>query len=154
MLCIKARILPLNGAHVSLKWSKSCWPLPHVIGSPYLRVLSASLTSDKPSNHPRLFSLSGSSCFLQESVGSPLFLCPPLITCRRYEPRKQFPILAITNRSFLSSPLRDKVDCFTTSGISGLIFLFIFRFRPVTFLSTLRSTCYQAPRKTRYMTAG
>ncbi len=72
--------------------------------SPCLRVLSASLTSDKPLSHSHFFSLFGPTLIQRELGGSPLFPCPPLITCRRYEPRKQLPILAISNRAFLSSP--------------------------------------------------
>src|SRR5665648_957438 len=34
------------------------WPLPHVAGSPYLRVLSVSKTSDRPSDYPHFVSLS------------------------------------------------------------------------------------------------
>ena len=57
----------LNEQNVSLEESKSCWPLPHVIGSPYFRVLSASPTSDKPSSHPRFAGLFGPIRFLAEA---------------------------------------------------------------------------------------
>ena len=56
--CIEDRILPLHGAHVSQERVHFCWPLPHVIGSPDLGVLSASLTSDRPSGLPRVVGLS------------------------------------------------------------------------------------------------
>jgi hypothetical protein len=42
----------LYRAHVALDEFKSRWSLSHVIGSPYLRVLSTSPTSDKSSDHP------------------------------------------------------------------------------------------------------
>jgi len=54
-LCIEARSLPLYGAHVSHERLNFCWPLPHVTGSPDLRVLSVSLTSIRPSEPPRVF---------------------------------------------------------------------------------------------------
>ena len=57
-LCIKDRTLPLNGAHVSPEQFNFRWPLPHVHGSPMLRVLSTSLTSTPPSDPPRIVSLS------------------------------------------------------------------------------------------------
>ena len=57
-LCIEGRNLPLNGAHVAQERFNFCWPLPHVVGSPDLGVLSASLTSAKSSGLPRLVSLS------------------------------------------------------------------------------------------------
>src|SRR5512139_1586279 len=43
-LCIEGRLLPLYGAYVSQERFNLRWPLPHVIGSPDLGVLSASLT--------------------------------------------------------------------------------------------------------------
>src|SRR5271165_2820603 len=51
--------LPLDGAHVAFEQFIFCWPLPHVAGSPGRRVLSASLTSARPSDIPRLTGLSG-----------------------------------------------------------------------------------------------
>ena len=57
-LCIEVRILPLDGAHVSHEQFNFCCPLPHVAGSPDLKVLSGSLTSVRPSDLPRFFSLS------------------------------------------------------------------------------------------------
>src|SRR6516225_162174 len=58
-LCIEGRILPLYGAHVSHEQFNFRWPLPHVAGSPDLEVLSASLTSARSSDLPRLLGLVG-----------------------------------------------------------------------------------------------
>src|SRR6266850_1802280 len=55
--------LSLDRAHVSLEQFIFCWPLPHVAGSPDRGVLSASLTSTRPSDLPRLASLSGPTGF-------------------------------------------------------------------------------------------
>jgi len=57
-LCIEGRILPLYGAHVSVEPFDFRWPLPHVVGSPNRRVLSASLTSIRSSGLPCLVGLS------------------------------------------------------------------------------------------------
>jgi hypothetical protein len=57
-LCIEVRNLSLYRAHVAHKRFNNCWPLPHVTGSPDLRVLSANLTSISPSVPPRIISLS------------------------------------------------------------------------------------------------
>ena len=83
----------MNGAHVSLEEFKSCWPLPLATGSPCLRVLPASPTSDKPSGHSRFAGLSDPTGS-PELAGSPLFPWNPLVTCRRYVLRKQSHILA------------------------------------------------------------
>lgn len=53
-LCIEGRSLPLNEVHVSCERFNLRWPLPHVAGSPDLKVLSASLTSVRSSGHPCL----------------------------------------------------------------------------------------------------
>src|ERR1700730_9496789 len=55
--------LSLDRAHVSHEQFIFCWPLPHVAGSPDRGVLSASLTSTRPSDLPRLASLSGPTGF-------------------------------------------------------------------------------------------
>ena len=55
--------LPLDGAHVAFEQFIFCWPLPHVAGSPDRGVLSASLTSARPSDLPRLTGLSGPTGF-------------------------------------------------------------------------------------------
>src|SRR6202022_4488939 len=86
-LCIEERILPLNGAHVSHERFDFRWPLPHVVGSPDLGVLSASLTSARSSGPPHLAACRTLQASL-EPDGSPLFPCNPLAACRRYEPRK------------------------------------------------------------------
>src|SRR4249920_416060 len=52
--------LPLNGAHVSHEQFNFRWPLPQVIGSPDLEVLSASLTSARSSDVSCLVRLVGS----------------------------------------------------------------------------------------------
>jgi hypothetical protein len=51
--------LPLNGAHVAPERVTGRRPLPPVDGSPVLRVLSAGLTSARPSDRPCLGGLSG-----------------------------------------------------------------------------------------------
>ena len=110
-LCIEDRILPLYRAHVSHEQVNFCWPLPHVAGSPVLRVLSASLTSVRSSSRPHLTGLSDSTSAL-EPHGSPLFTWNSSVTCRRYEPRKHSWSLTITRSGILPSPLRDKVGYF------------------------------------------
>src|SRR5215813_11214 len=63
-LCIEVSpVLSLDRAHVSHEQFIFCWPLPHVAGSPDRGVLSASLTSTRPSDLPRLSSLSGPTGF-------------------------------------------------------------------------------------------
>ena len=62
-LCIDGRILPLYGGHVAYEQFNSRWPLPHVAGSPDLRVLSASLTSVGLSDRSCLFGLSDPTSF-------------------------------------------------------------------------------------------
>ena len=52
--CIEGRILPLDGAHVSVERLSFRWPLPPVAGSPDRRVLSASLTAVRSSSLPRV----------------------------------------------------------------------------------------------------
>ncbi len=56
-LCIEVRNLSLNRAHVAHERFINCWPLPHVTGSPDLRVLSANLTAIRPSDHSCLICL-------------------------------------------------------------------------------------------------
>src|SRR5215831_12012303 len=51
--------LPLYGGHVAFEQFNARWPLPHVAGSPDLRVLSASLTAVGPSDRSRRFGLAG-----------------------------------------------------------------------------------------------
>jgi hypothetical protein len=53
------RHLPLHGGHVAFEQFHARWPLPHVAGSPDLRVLSASLTAVGPSDRSRRFGLAG-----------------------------------------------------------------------------------------------
>src|ERR1019366_2163258 len=55
--CIVARSPPLNEVHVALEHFDFRWPLPHVVGSPHRRVLSASLTACEPSDRPRFIGL-------------------------------------------------------------------------------------------------
>ena len=71
-LCIEGLYLPLYGAHVSHEQFNFCWPLPHVDGSPDLRVLSASLTSTGSSDLPRFIACQTLQAPL-EPDGSPLF---------------------------------------------------------------------------------
>ena len=55
--------LPLNGGHVAFEQFNVRWPLPHVVGSPDLKVLSASLTSVRSSGRSRLLGLAGPTSF-------------------------------------------------------------------------------------------
>jgi hypothetical protein len=51
--------LPLHGGHVAFEQLNSRWPLPHVVGSPNLGVLSASLTAAGSLDRSRLLGLAG-----------------------------------------------------------------------------------------------
>src|SRR6267378_5620309 len=62
-LCIEALISLWIEPMFPLEQFIFCWPLPHVAGSPDRGVLSASLTSTRPSDLPRLVSLSGPTGF-------------------------------------------------------------------------------------------
>src|SRR5258708_12902827 len=66
--------LSLDRAHVSLEQFIFCWPLPHVAGSPDRGVLSASLTSTRPSDLPRLASLSVPTAFRLNLMSLPCSL--------------------------------------------------------------------------------
>src|ERR1035438_4692749 len=84
--CIVARSPPLNEVHVALEHFDFRWPLPHVVGSPHRRVLSASLTACEPSDRPRFIGLATLTASAG-THGSPLFATSPSSTCRGYEPR-------------------------------------------------------------------
>ena len=152
-LCIKGRILPLNGARVSRERFNLCWPLPHVVGFPGLGVLSASLTSVRPSGRPRVAGLSNPTPLMRGAWRISLVHMKSFDYMLAVQPRKHPKALARTHLGILPSPLRDKVGYFHPRSISGL-FLRSLSFRPAASLSTLRSTRYRAPRKTRYTTAG
>ena len=62
-LCIEALISLWIEPMFPLEQFIFCWPLPHVAGSPDRGGLSASLTSTRPSDPPRLASLSGPTGF-------------------------------------------------------------------------------------------
>ena len=51
--------LPLHGGHVAFEQLNTRWPLPHVVGSPNLGVLSASLTAAGSLDRSRLLGLAG-----------------------------------------------------------------------------------------------
>src|ERR1700756_82624 len=87
-LCIEALISLWIEPMFPLEQFIFCWPLPHVAGSPDRGVLSASLTSTRPSDLPRLASLSGPTDFRLNLMDLPCSHEIPLGACRRYEPRK------------------------------------------------------------------
>ena len=111
----------MNEAHVSVERFNFCWPLSHVTGFPYRRVLSVSKTTVKSSNHSCFMGLFDSIRFLAETAGSPLFPRNPLITCCEYEPRKHFNILANIGYIFSAFLWDEKSRLFHVRAISGLI---------------------------------
>ena len=118
----KRPYLPLNGVHVAQERFNCCWPLPHVIGSPDLGVLSASLTSVRSSGHPA-FSARPALQAALEPDGSPLFTSNPSVACWRYEPRKHSSTLAVARTGIPPSPLTDRVGYFDQCDF-GAIFPF------------------------------
>ena len=141
--------LPLHGARVAPERVTCRQPLPPVNGSPVLRVLSTGLTSARLLDRPCLGGLSG---LAPEPDGSPLFTSSPSVTCQRYEPRKRPGPLAMSRYRDAAFPVERSGRPLRSRSISGLS-LRSLAFRPATFLSTLRSGCYQTPRKTRYTAA-
>ena len=87
-----------------------------------------------------------------EPDGSPLFTSSPSVTCQRYEPRKRPGPLAVSRYRDAAFPVEGSGRPLRSRSISGLTIRSL-AFRPATFLSTLRSGCYQTPRKTRYTAA-
>ena len=81
-----------------------------------------------------------------------MFTSSPSVTCQRYEPRKRPGPLAISRYRDAAFPVEGSDRPLRSRSISGL-FIRSLAFRPTTFLSTLRSGCYQTPRKTRYAAA-
>ena len=143
----------MNGAHVSHEQFDFRRPLPHVIGSPDLGVLSAGLTSVRPSDRPRLVgSLDPtppkwgtwriSLVHMEPFDCMPAVRTPeaPLDTCHGASKDSAFPI---GRQGRLLQP----------GSISGLS-LRSLAFRPTASLSTLRNARYRTPRKTRYAAAG
>ena len=96
--------------------------------------------------------LVGSYRLAPEPDGSPLFTSSPSVTCQRYEPRKRPGPLAVSRYRDAAFPVEGSGRPLRSRSISGLP-LRSLAFRPATFLSTLRSGCYQTPRKTRYTAA-
>ena len=96
--------------------------------------------------------LVGSYRLAPEPDGSPLFTSSPSVTCQRYEPRKRPNPLAVSRYRDAAFPVERSGRPLRSRSISGLT-LRSLAFRPATFLSTLRSGCYQTPRKTRYTAA-
>ena len=96
--------------------------------------------------------LGGLSGLAPEPDGSPLFTSSPSVTCWRYEPRKCPGPLAVSRYRDAAFPVEGSGRPLRSRSISGL-FIRSLAFRPATFLSTLRSGCYQTPRKTRYTAA-
>ena len=107
----------------------------------------------RPAIGPSLpWRLVGSYRLAPEPDGSPLFTSSPSVTCQRYEPRKRPGPLAISRYRDAAFPVEGSGRPLRSRSISGLS-LRSLAFRPATFLSTLRSGCYQTPRKTRYAAA-
>ena len=132
---------PLHAAHVSFEQFILRRPLPHVAGSPNLKVLSACPTPGGTSLHPCFANLFAAIDSIRISSGSPLFMKLPLTTCCGYEPREC--LSTSPNRSIRCClPHRGiKVGHSTTRSISGLILPFTVKFRPMVWLFTLRSDC-------------
>ena len=91
--------------------------------------------------------LVGSYRLAPEPDGSPLFTSSPSVACQRYEPRKRPGPLAISRYRDAAFPVEGSGRPLRSRSISGLS-LRSLAFRPATFLSSLRSGCYQTPRKT------
>lgn len=81
-----------------------------------------------------------------------MFTSSPSVTCQRYEPRKRPDPLAVSRYRDAAFPVERSGRPLRSRSISGLSIRSL-AFRPATFLSTLRSGCYQTPRKTRYTAA-
>jgi hypothetical protein len=96
--------------------------------------------------------LVGSYRLAPEPDGSPLFTSSPSVACQRYEPRKCPDPLAMARYRNAAFPVERSGRPLRSRSISGLTIRSL-AFRPATFLSTLRSGCYQTPRKTRYAAA-
>src|SRR3954470_22106558 len=96
--------------------------------------------------------LVGSYRLAPEPDGSPLFPSSPSVACWRYETRKRPGPLAMSRCRDVAFPVEGSGRPLRSRSISGLS-LRSLALRPATFLSTLRSGCYQTPRKTRYAAA-
>jgi hypothetical protein len=144
--------LPLYGAHVAPEQFNFCWPLPLVAGSPDLQVLSASLTSAKSSDRPRLTSLSDPTGFRLNLTDLPCSHETLWLHAGGTNPGSTLehsPWRALGFRL----PRWETGSATSTSVISGLTSRSL-TFRPATSLSTLRNDRYRASRKTRYAAAG
>src|SRR6202011_5970622 len=112
--------LSFDRAHVSHEQFIFCWPLPHVAGSPDRGVLSASLTSTRPSDLPRLASLSGPTGFRLNLMDLPcsheILGCMPAV--RTPEASRT---LTASCPGILPSPLRDKVGAFHHDRFRGYV---------------------------------
>ncbi len=128
------------------------WPLPQVTGSPGLRVLSANLTSARPSVPPRIVSLFGSTSSAWDVRISLVHMnaFDNMPTVRIPEASRQARQLAYQDSAF---PIEREGRLLQPRSISGLSFRSL-SFRPIVSLSTLRSGRYRTPRKTRYVAAG
>jgi Phage integrase, N-terminal SAM-like domain len=69
--------LPLHGGHVAFEQFNSRWPLPHVVGSPNLGVLSASLTAAGSLDRSCLSGLAGPTSFRLNPTASRRDPAPP-----------------------------------------------------------------------------
>jgi hypothetical protein len=152
-LCIEGRILPLYGAHVSHEQFDSCRPLPYVIGSPDLGVLSAGLTSARPSDRPRFVGLSDPTPPRQGTWRISLvhmisFDCMPAV--RTPEAPRDARQCASQGSAF---PIGRQGRLLRPGSISGLYFRSL-SFRPTLSLSTLHDDRCRTPRKTRYTATG
>ena len=127
LLCIKVRCPPLNEAHVSMDRFNPRQPLPHVVGFPYLKVLSVGKTPAVTSRHPCFVGLFGTYLLISKNhYGSPLFPIYHLTTCREYEPRKLRTSLTISACAFPPSSLGDCESAIPTSRYFGANYLIHF----------------------------
>ena len=127
-------------------------------GSPVLRVLSASLTSARPSDRPCLGGLSGPTGLRLNRTDLPCSrksfgYMPAVRTPEASRPTRRIAVpRCCLPRREIGSATSITFDFAALPCGSGLTIRSL-AFRPATFLSTLRSGCYQTPRKTRYAAA-
>ena len=115
-----------------------CQPLPHVLGFPKLRVLSADPTPIDASILPCFVGLSRWSIPINID-GPPVFARHHLLTCHQFKPRGPYTLLTKAQRSCCLPPITLKVNgpgCMHYRGKTCSLSL-----RPVNALPTLRYLC-------------
>ena len=149
--------LPLHGARVAPERDAACSPAASPVnGSPVLRVLSTGLTSARSLDRPRLGGLSRLAPLNRTDL-------PCSRQVLRLHASGKNPGSVPTHSPYRGigmqpSRRRDRVSRFDHVGFCCAALrvgatIRSLAFRPATFLSTLRSGCYQTPRKTRYAAA-